>query len=138
MKLSIDIDDNELNEAITKGIKGLSNETITELAKGAVSEYLTTQSGIKDVLYQKRDGYWGEPRIRDEVYKMLANSFSEEEIAKYRKILFDVLEKEGNNLLLAALSKVIADLMCDSSFKEGIFVRLNALAKKVGADELAV
>lgn len=132
MKLSIDIDDNELNEAITKGIKGLSSETITELAKGAVSEYLTTPNGIKDVLYKKADGYRQEPKIRDEVYKMLANSFSEEEIAKYRKILFDTLEKEGSNLLLAALSKAISDLMCDSSFKEGIFVRLNTLATRVG------
>ena len=36
MKLSIDIDDAELNEVITNGIKGLSTETITDLAKEAL------------------------------------------------------------------------------------------------------
>ena len=40
MKLSIDIDDAELNEIITSGIKGLSTETITDLAKEALNYVL--------------------------------------------------------------------------------------------------
>ena len=136
MKLSIEIDDNELNEAVTKGIKGLSDETITDLAKGAISEYLTSQRGIDSVLYEKRDSYYREPRIRDEVYVMLKNSFTPEEVAKYRAMLFNVLEHESSNLLVAALAKSISDLMCDSSFKEGLSVRLNMLANRIGADDL--
>ena len=43
MKLSIDIDDAELNEIITSGIKGLSTETITDLAKEAQYIYAEKQ-----------------------------------------------------------------------------------------------
>ena len=45
MKLSIDIDDAELNEVITNGIKGLSTETITDMAKEALNSYLQTEDG---------------------------------------------------------------------------------------------
>ncbi len=52
MKLSIDIDDAELNEVITSGIKGLSTETITDLAKEALNSYLQTNEGIEGVIFE--------------------------------------------------------------------------------------
>ena len=108
MKLSIDIDDAELNEVITSGIKGLSTETITELAKEALNSYLQTKEGIEGVIYRGKRNAWDTPELRPEIVQMLKNSFDKEEVEVYRAKIFKALEERGGDLMVKVLAEVFS------------------------------
>ena len=108
MKLSIDIDDAELNEVITRGIKELSTETITDLAKEALNSYLQTNEGIEGVIYRGKRNAWDTPELRPEIVQMLKNSFDKEEVEVYRAKIFKALEERGGDLMVKVLAEVFS------------------------------
>lgn len=128
MKLSIDIDDSELNEVITNGIKGLSTETITELAKEALNSYLQTNEGIEKVIYRGRINSWDTPELRPEIVKMLQNSFDKEEIEAYRVKIFKALEERGGDLMIKVLAEVFSRFLMTEDTKRDIAYALGRIA----------
>lgn len=127
MKLTIDINDDELNSALAQGIKNLSSETITELAKDAISSYLQTNEGIESVIYRSKRNSWGDiPEIRPEILKLLENSFSNEEIVLYRSKIFQVLDSKGGSLMVEILANVFSKMLLTEATREDI---ANAIAR---------
>lgn len=119
MNLTINVDDQEFSKIIENGIKGLSNETITELAKNAISQYLSNERVIQALAFDK--GSWGYgsefDRPRDWFVRLLGNSFSQEEVAEYRKKFFDLIDQKGNEIVITAMSEAFADMLVTSSMK---------------------
>lgn len=120
MKLSIDIDDAELNEVITSGIKGLSTETITDLAKEALNSYLQTKEGIEGIIYRGKINSWDTPELRPEIVKMLQNSFDKEEIEVYRAKIFKALEERGGDIMVKVLAELFSRLLMTEDIKQDI------------------
>ena len=128
MKLSIDIDDAELNEVITSGIKGLSTETITDLAKEALNSYLQTKEGIEGVIYRGRRNAWDTPELRPEIVQMLQNSFDKEEVEVYRAKIFKALEERGGDLMIKVLAELFSRLLMTEDTKRDIAVAISRVA----------
>ena len=126
MKLSIDIDDAELNEVITSGIKGLSTETITDLAKEAFNSYLQTKEGIEGVIYRGKRNAWDTPELRPEIVQMLQNSFDKEEVEVYRAKIFKALEERGGDLMVKVLAEVFSRVLMTEGTRMDI---ANAIAR---------
>ena len=128
MKLSIDIDDAELNEVITNGIKGLSTETITDLAKEALNSYLQTKDGIEGVIYKGKRNSWDTPELRPEIVQMLQNSFDKEEVEVYRAKIFKALEERGGDLMIKVLAEVFSRFLMTEDTKRDIAYSLSRIA----------
>ena len=128
MKLSIDIDDTELNEVITSGIKGLSTETITDLAKEALNSYLQTKEGIEGVIYRGRKNIWDTPELRPEIVEMLQNSFDKEEVEAYRAKIFKALEERGGDLMIKVLAEIFSRFLMTEDTKQDIAYALARIA----------
>lgn len=129
MKLTIDINDDELNSALAQGIKNLSSETITELAKDAISSYLQTNEGIESVIYRNKRTVWDTPELRPEILKLLENSFSNEEIASYRSKIFQALDSKGDSLMVEILANVFSRMLLTEATRQDI---AEAIARSVG------
>lgn len=128
MKLSIDIDDAELNEVITSGIKGLSTETITDLAKEALNSYLQTKQGIEGVIYRGGRNSWDTPELRPEIVQMLQNSFDKEEVEVYRAKIFKALEERGGDLMIKVLAEVFSRFLMTEDTKQDIAYAISRVA----------
>lgn len=129
MKLTIDINDDELNSALAQGIKNLSDETITELAKDAISSYLQTDAGIESVIYRNKRSAWDTPELRPEILKLLENSFSNEEIESYRSKIFQALDSKGGSLMVEILANVFSRMLLTEATRQDI---AEAIARSVG------
>ena len=128
MKLSIDIDDAELNEIITSGIKGLSTETITDLAKEALNSYLQTKEGIEGVIYKGKRNVWDTPELRPEIVQMLQNSFDKKEVEVYRAKIFKALEERGGDLMIKVLAEIFSRFLMTEDTKQDIAYAISRVA----------
>ena len=128
MKLSIDIDDSELNEIITSGIKGLSTETITDLAKEALNSYLQTTQGIEGVIYKGKRNAWDTTELRPEIVQMLQNSFDKEEVEVYRAKIFKALEERGGDLMVKVLAEIFSRFLMTEDTKQDIAYAISRVA----------
>lgn len=129
MKLSIDIDDEELKEVISKGIQELDTETITSLAKEAICSYLCTDDGITNLLYKPGVNRWDNQReIHPELLKMLENSFTKEEVEAYRRKFFNVIEEERGQLMTKMLANIFSKMLMTEDAKTELQMELIRLA----------
>lgn len=110
MQLTVELNDDELKNAIVGGIEKLSNETITELAKTAISAFLSKPDVIWDLIFKKPgNSYnsWRETRNEPAPWftDMLTNSFSQEEVEQYRKMIFNTLEEHKRDIVVDAMAQ---------------------------------
>ena len=136
MNLTINVDDQEFSKIIENGIKGLSNETITELAKNAISEYLSNERVIQALAFDKeRWGYGSEfGRPRDWFVRLLGNSFSQEEVAEYRKKFFNLVDKNGKEIVISAISEAFANMLITDGLKTDLqlaFQKVNDMERRL-------
>lgn len=137
MKISIDINDADFNEAIEKGVKGLSEETITNLAKEAISSYLQTKDGIEALVFKDRISSYSNAYsyvnkdVRPEILKMLESSFTKDEVEEYRQKIFSVFDDNGKGLLIDVLARIFANMLADYDFKNDIYSRISQLASAI-------
>ena len=117
MQLTVNIEDNDLNEVITKGIKGLSEETLTSIAKEALMSHLMSQKGLEAMIYEPPKNYYDTRKLNKDIIQMLTNSFAKEEIENYRQKLFQVMETDGYGLMRDVLAKVFIGMMVTDEFK---------------------
>lgn len=129
MQITVDINDDALREAMEKGVKGLSNEQLAEIAKEAVMTYMTDSNNIQEIVFE-RNVYSRETRVRPEFLKMLMNSFSQNEIEAYRQKMFDVIEKHGEKLLTNTLAQVFSSMLLTEEFKNELSVQMWKLSKE--------
>ena len=110
MQLTVELNDDELKNVIVGGIKNLSDETITELAKTAVSAFLSKPDVMWDLIYKKPSSSYGgfrETRSQPAEWftNMLTNSFSPEEVETYRKMIFTTIEEHKKDLVVDAMAQ---------------------------------
>lgn len=123
MKLNIDLDDNELSEVVENGIKGLSDEALTDIAKKAVTEYLSDPNVMSTIAFGK-SSYSSYPNYdspRQWFIDLLKNSFSADEIEEYRKKLFDHLNKQKDQIIVKALSLAFSEALLSSDMRNNIY-----------------
>ena len=136
MNLTINVDDQEFSKIIENGIKGLSNETITELAKNAVSEYLSNEKVIQTLIFEKdRFGYGTNLNIpRCWFIRLIENSFSIEELAEYRKKFFNLVDRDGKEIVISAIAEAFANLLVNDDMKTNLkiaFQKVNDLERRL-------
>lgn len=131
MQLTINVDDHDLKTAVERGIAALSTETISELAKEALTAYMMDPKNMRELVFRKSSyGYSNEPVLRDYVQNMIVNSFSAEEISNYRQKLFDVIEKDGNQLLTSTLAQIFSNMLMSETVKMDLAQRFAEMAAK--------
>lgn len=131
MQLTINVDDHDLKTAVERGIAALSTETISDLAKEALTAYMMDPKNMRELVFRKSSyGYSNEPVLRDYVQKMIANSFSAEEISNYRQKLFDVIEKDGNQLLTSTLAQIFSNMLMSETVKMDLAQRFAEMSGK--------
>lgn len=117
MNVTINIDDDTLSDLIKKGIAGLSNETIGGIAREAVEKAFSDPEVAKGLIFTKDNDRYGcsyyDMKLRHEVVDMLMKSITDEDLAKYRKMMLDTLDKEGKHLVTNALSMMLAKKLVD-------------------------
>lgn len=137
MVLNIEFDDKELTEILSNGIKNLSEETITELSKKAIENYLSSDAGIKKIFFTESslDYYYRNYNndrvldIRPEIMKIILNSFSEEDISKYREAMFKVLDEQFPNLMISTVAQVFSNMLITEDTKQKLTVELSRLSQ---------
>lgn len=132
MQLTVNIEDKDLNDLITQGVKGLSEETLTDLAKEALMNYLTSKEGLEAILYGAPSRYYGESReMRSYIVKMLTESFTKEEVEQYRQKLFQTMENSFDKLMSDTLAKVFINMLCSSEFKNELYSNMYRMINEV-------
>lgn len=131
MNITINVDDHDLKTAVERGIAALSTETISDLAKEALTAYMMDPKNMRELIFRKSSyGYSNELVLRDYVQKMITNSFSAEEISNYRQKLFDVIEKDGNQLLTSTLAQIFSNMLMSETVKMDLAQRFAEMANK--------
>lgn len=130
MQLTVNIEDKDLNEVITKGIKGLSEETLTELAKEALMNHLMSEKGLEAMIYEPTRNYYDRRDLNRNIQSMLTNSFTKEEVEEYRQKLFQVMEKDCDRLISDTLTKVFINMMVTEDFKQELWYNIHSLIQK--------
>ena len=134
MQITVNIDDMALNSALEKGIQGLSNETITDMAKEALQSYMMDPRNLENMIFSGRVGYsygYSQPEIRQEIMNALMNSFTEDEIKEYRQKIFETIEKHGDHLLTQTLAQIFTNMLMTESVKNELAVRINSIANRI-------
>ena len=131
MKLSVEIADSVLDGAVQKGIEGLINETITQIAKDAISSYLSDPKVMEKILFKERQYYSSGPELRNEIVRILENSFTADEVEKYRKMLFAAVEQRGEDIMIKTLASIFSNMLMTEPAKVDLQVQLAQLATKI-------
>ena len=135
MQLTVELNDEKLKQAVMGGIEKLSEEAITELAKAAISEYLTKPDVIWDLIFKKPTNFGSyramETRTEpaDWFINMISNTFSSEEIEEYRQQIFKTLEEKREGLIVNALAKAFSQTLMTFDMQEAIY---DYMAKRNG------
>ena len=119
MTLSIDINDQELKEVVEKGIKELSSETVGEIAKEAIKNYMQDPAVMKELLFEREKGisytYFSNPQKW--FLDLFANCFSPEEIQEYRQKMLSVVEQEKEGIIIKTLATIFSKMLVTDEFK---------------------
>ena len=118
MILSFDINDDELNEIVSKGIKNLSEETVTDRAKKAIMDYISTPNIIEKIIFDKNTSYYSNDKEpRKWFTEMLAKSFTDKEIESYRQALITCIEDDGKDILIRTIASVFSDMLINNDMR---------------------
>ena len=119
MILSIDISDQELKEVVEKGIKNLSSETVGELAKEAILNYMQDPEVMKNLLFESERNYgytyFKEPQKW--FLNLFANCFTPEEISEYRSKMLSTIEQNKEGIIVKTLAELFSKLLVTDEFR---------------------
>lgn len=119
MTLSIDISDQELKEVVEKGIKNLSSETVGELAKEAILNYMQDPEVMKNLLFESERNYgytyFKEPQKW--FLNLFANCFTPEEISEYRSKMLSTIEQNKEGIIVKTLAELFSKMLVTDEFK---------------------
>ena len=131
MQITVNIDDEALNNALERGIQGLSNEMITDMAKEALQAYMMDPRNLKNIIFSERTGYgYSSPEIRKEIVNALMNSFTEDEIKEYRQKIFKTIDEHGDRLLTQTLAQIFTNMLMTESVKYELAAQINSIANR--------
>lgn len=119
MTLSIDINDQELKEVVEKGIKELSSETVGEIAKEAIKNYMQDPEVMKKLLFEREQGYGYTYFSNPQKWflDLFANCFSPEEIQEYRQKMLSVVEQDKEGIIIKTLAEIFSKMLVTDEFR---------------------
>ncbi len=119
MTLSIDINDQELKEVVEKGIKELSSETVGEIAKEAIKNYMQDPEVMKELLFEREKGYGYTYFSNPQKWflDLFTNCFSPEEIQEYRQKILGIVEQEKEGIIVKTLAEMFSKLLVTDEFR---------------------
>lgn len=129
MQITVDINDESLKAVMEKGIIGLSNEQLTEMAKEAVQAYMMDPRNINDIIFRCRNSY-SIPELRPELFTMLTKSFTKEEVEEYRQVLFRTIDKHGDRLLVETLAEIFGNMLMTEDMKSKLSAKIWEISRK--------
>ena len=120
MTIQVNIDDDSLNDLVSKGIKNLPEEAIGKLAKEAVEKVFSDEHTIKEMVFKKRERNWcGVDEfsdIRPEIINMLSRAFTDKEVKEFRTQLLEMLKKNKRELMTAVLADIFIKRVFDDPY----------------------
>lgn len=122
MTLSIDINDQELKEVVEKGVKELSSETVGEIAKEAIKNYMQDPEVMKKLLFEREEnngysyGYTRYTNPQKWFLNLFANCFTPEEIQEYRQKMLDIVEQEKDGIIIKTLAEIFSKMLVTDEF----------------------
>lgn len=123
MTLSIDINDQELKEVVEKGIKELSSETVGEIAKEAIKNYMQDPEVMKELLFEREGnngynyGYTYYSNPQKWFINLFANCFTPEEIQEYRQKMLSAVEQEKEGIIIKTLADTFSKMLVTDEFR---------------------
>lgn len=119
MTLSIDINDQELKEVVEKGIKELSSETVGEIVKEAIKNYMQDPEVMKELLFEREKGYGYTYFSNPQKWflDLFTNCFSPEEIQEYRQKILSIVEQEKEGIIVKTLAEMFSKLLVTDEFR---------------------
>lgn len=106
MQVTVNIEDTKLNALVAQGLESLPKEDIGILAKEAIKKALENTDIARSLVFRS---HYGDMQLREWIAEGVRNQVSEQDISEYKNTLLEVAKKEGRNLILAAICKVITD-----------------------------
>lgn len=112
MQITVNLNDEELDELVTNGIKNLSETAIQEIAKEALTAYLAKEMVMEKLIFEKRQYYNDNWTPREWIIAMLSKGFNGDEVAEYRDKMLDILkdDKKRQGLLTDTLAKALSSV----------------------------
>lgn len=134
MKLEIDVNDKQLDEIINKGIKELSLETVAELCKQAIVDYVTKPEIIERIIFKSHTDWSGSYYVNRDQFTDLFESIimkgiSEDELKKYRELFFkQVGEINKTELMSNVMATVFVNSLMGSEERRAFIQELTKLS----------
>lgn len=135
MKLEIDVNNEQLDEIINKGIKELSPETVAELCKQAIVDYVTKPEIIERIIFKShidRCGnysYVDRDHFTDLFESIIMKGLSEDELKKYRELFFkQVGEINKTELMSNVMATVFVNSLMGSEERKAFIYELTKLS----------
>ena len=114
MKISIDIDDGRISEAVNRGIEEIDRETLGKIVNESLKSAFSNQDTIRDILLKKNTSYGGYVSydgVQDWVKTIIADSVSSEDLESFKKKIFEVIEMDGKNIIIETMVKTLLSNM---------------------------
>lgn len=135
MKLEIDVNDKQLDEIINKGIKELNPETVAELCKQAIADYVTKPEIIERIIFKSRADWSGNysyvdrDHFTDLFESIIMKGISEDELKKYRELFFkQVGEINKTELMSNVMATVFVNSLMGSEERRAFIQELTKLS----------
>ena len=104
MEVTVNIEDSKLTDLVSQGIDALSKETVAEMAKEAIRKALANGDTARSMLIRTS---YGEARLQDWFEKAIVSQISPKDIEEFKDVIFDVVKKEGRDLVIGALADTL-------------------------------
>ena len=126
MQVTINLNDEELEEIIVKGVKNLSQSTIDALAKEALFKYLSQPTIMEKLVFEQINYYSDKYCPKSWVTDMIANGFDLDEMAEYRSKLLDTIkdEEKRKEILEETFAKALSSVLFNREIQTDFYQAL--------------
>lgn len=108
MQLTINIEDEELQKVVQRGIDNLSDESVAEIAKEAITQFLMQPDAMAMMAFEKQNGLYSTrpdyDRPRKWFENLLASVFTPEDFKAEKTAILGELVKDRKNILIEVLA----------------------------------
>lgn len=111
MQISVNIEDEKLNEILKAGIENADKDVVGRLATAALEKAFSDENIVGRMLFKVVGEYggkvtFGEPR--DWVENAVVKAITSEDMAKWRAAFLDIVDRNWKCMIMSALAEVFA------------------------------
>ena len=102
MQISVNIEDEKLNEILKAGIENADKDVVGRLATAALEKAFSDENMVGRMLFKVT----GEPR--DWVENAMMKAITSEDMAKWKAAFLDIVDRNWKCMIMSALAEVFA------------------------------